>query len=89
MAQAFTWWRVIDGVARGYTDSPAVRALVDARPSEFYGTIEGAITHGGVMATAFRRKTEPTFDARAWLGTGAMVPARSITTTVITASREA
>jgi hypothetical protein len=89
MAAAFTWWRVVDGVARGYPDTPAVRELVDARPSEFYGSIEGCILHGGVIATAFKRKTQRTFDARAWLETGAMVPAGWITTTEITASREA
>ena len=85
---AFIWWHVCDGVATAHPDTPEVRACVDAG-GPWYGSIEGAIKHGGVIATAFRRKTQRTFDARAWLETGAMVPAGWITTTEITASREA
>jgi hypothetical protein len=88
MSYPFLWWRVIDGVALGYEDTPSVRKLVDARPSEFYGTIEGAILHGGVIATAFTRKTERTYDAMAYLQRGEWIPCGEITTTEITASRE-
>lgn len=50
-----------------------------------YATIDGAIRHDGVKATAFKRKTQRTFDALAWLQTGDMVPAGELTTTEITA----
>ena len=86
----FIWWHVVDGVAYAVPDSPEVSRLIDAgRISNVYGSIEGAILHGGVIATAFTRETNETYDAMAWLQTGAMVPAGQITMTKITASREA
>jgi hypothetical protein len=89
MSQAFTWWLVIDGVAVAVPDTKEARAIIDADGRGYYGSIEGAILHGGVIATAFERKTERTYDAAHWLRTGEMVPAGEITTTTITAQREA
>jgi len=54
---------------------------------EVYGSIEGAIIHGCVLATAFTRKTEATYDAAHWLKTGEHVRVDSITITKITAER--
>jgi hypothetical protein len=86
----FIWWHVVDGVAYAVPDSTDVsRAIDNGQLTNIYGTIEGAIKHGGVLATAFKRRTEATYDALAWLQTGAMVPAGQITTTTITATREA
>jgi hypothetical protein len=79
------WWHVVDGVARGLPDSPAVRAFVDRHSRDIYGTIEGAILHGGVLATAFKRTTERTYDAARWLETGEHVPVGFVTITEITA----
>lgn len=77
----FMFWHVVEGVAvPEYNDDK-----VNANPSEYYGSIEGAILHGGVQATAFSRKTEMTYDAALWFKTGAMVEAGSVTTTKITA----
>jgi hypothetical protein len=86
----FTWWHVVDGVAVAVDGGdPAVcDAIDDGRMRNVYMTIEGAILHGGVLATAFERETNQTYDAAAWLATGAMVPVGSVTTTKITASRE-
>jgi hypothetical protein len=84
---AFTWWLVVDGVAHARPDTAETRALVDAGKGQWFGSIEGAILHGGVRATAFERKTEQLYDAAAWLHTGAMVPAGFATTTQITAER--
>jgi hypothetical protein len=77
----FTFWRVVDGVAVPETDC----AAVDANPRGVYGSIEGAIINGGVLATAFKRKTEAVYDAAQWLATGAMVPVGFVTVTEITA----
>jgi hypothetical protein len=81
------WWHVVDGVAIGYPDTRETHALVDASPRGWFGTIEGAILHGGVLATAFERKTEMTYDAARWLATNGRerVPMGEITTTKITA----
>jgi hypothetical protein len=54
---------------------------------DVYSSIEGAIIHGGVLATAFTRKTEATYDAAHWLKTGERVRVDSITITKITAER--
>jgi hypothetical protein len=54
---------------------------------DVYSSIEGAIIHGGVLATAFTRKTEATYDAAHWLKTGEQVRVGSITITKITAER--
>ena len=88
MSEPFIWWHVVDGIAIANPDTPEVRALVDAG-GPWYATIEGAILHGGVIATAFERETNETYDALAWLQTGAMVPVGTVTTTKITAQREA
>lgn len=83
----FYWWQVRDGVAHAVADSPQVSAAIDAGTMrDVFATIEGAILHGGVIATAYKRKTERTYDALAWLETGAMIPAGTVTTTEITAS---
>jgi hypothetical protein len=85
----FHWWHITPhGTAELVRDTPEVSRAIDAGAPGYFATIEGAILHGGVRATAFARKTEDTYDARAWLETGAMVPAGQITTTTITAQPE-
>lgn len=88
---AFTWYRVTDyGTALVIEDTPAISAAIDRDGRGWYGNIEGAIINGGVQATAFKRKTEQTYDAAEWLRTGKLVPAGEITVTTITAEpREA
>jgi hypothetical protein len=85
----FYWWQVRDGMAIAIPDSPEISASIDAGTLRVFATIEGAIIHGGVRATAFERETNDTYDALAWLETGAMVRVGSVTTTKITASRGA
>jgi hypothetical protein len=86
----FIWWHVVDGVAIAVPDSPEVSAAIDSGTMrDVYGSIEGAIIHGGVIATAFESKTERTYDALAWLKTGDMIPMGEITTITIKATREA
>lgn len=87
----FIWWHVVDGVAYAVPDSADVSRQIDAGLiTNVYGSIEGAILHGGVLATAFKRETSEAYDAMAWLKTGAMVPTgQTITTTKITAERSA
>jgi hypothetical protein len=83
---AFTWWRVTDyGTAIAYPDTTEVRASVDSGERGWYGTIEGAIIHGGVRATAFKRETTQVFDAAHWLKTGEHKPSGYVTITTITA----
>jgi hypothetical protein len=87
--QGFTWYQVTEyGTAAPVPDSPEVSARVNASPAGWYGTIEGAILHGGVIATAYKRKTEQTYDAAHWLRTGELLPAGEVTITTITAERE-
>jgi hypothetical protein len=82
----FTWWQVVDGVARPVEDNPTVRAQIDnGTLRNIYGSIEGAIINGGVQATAFKRKYEQTYDTAQWLATGAMVPMGFVQITEITA----
>jgi hypothetical protein len=86
----FYWWHITPhGTAELIPDSPEVSALVDAGAGRYYATIEGAILHAGVLAAAFERETNDTYDALAWLETGAMVRVGSVTITKITASKEA
>lgn len=88
MPASFIWWHVNgDGTATAFDDTPEVRARIDAFEPGWFGSIEGAIRHGGVIATAFHRQTEQTYDAVHWLNTGEMLPAGTITTTIITAQR--
>jgi predicted RNA-binding protein len=58
----------------------------DVRDAIDNGTLRDVI-HGGVLATAFTRKTEATYDAAHWLKTGEHVRVGSITITKITAER--
>ena len=83
----YMWYRINEyGCAEPVEDSRETRALVDANiGGPWYGNVEGTIINGGVLATAFKRKTEQTYDAVEWLRTGAMVPMGSVTTTKITA----
>lgn len=82
----FHWYHAKgDGTADRFDDTPLARARVDSE-SNWYGSPEGAIIHGAVIASAFTRKVESTYDAMAWLETGAMVPAGELVTIEITAS---
>jgi hypothetical protein len=88
MTQAFTWWHVVDGVAVAHPDTTEVRAMIDAGAPNWFGSIEGAIIHGGVQAVAYRRDTVETFDALAWIERGERVPVGTITITEYTAGKE-
>lgn len=74
-----------DGSAGVYPDSSAICARIDAGEHGWYGSLDGAIKHGGVCATAYTRKTERVYDAAHWLATGELLPSGTITTTTITA----
>jgi hypothetical protein len=92
MDRSFLWYHVTgDGTADVFEDTPEVRAIIDARLDGdlWFGSPEGAIIHGGVIASAFKRKVEATYDAMTWLKTGEHVPTGEIVTITITASREA
>lgn len=66
----FYWYHVNgDGTADRYEDSPAICARIDAGESGWFGNPEGAILHGGVIATAFERKVEKLMNAARWLET--------------------
>lgn len=82
----FYWWRVnAYGCAERHKETADLVAQINADPRGWFGNVEGTILHAGVLATAYTRKTERTYDAVAWLQTGAMVPAGYVTTTEITA----
>jgi hypothetical protein len=82
----FIWWHANgDGTATAWPDTPLVRSCVDAGEPGWFGSIEGAILHGGVIATAFKRRTEQTYCAMHWLATGEHKPMGEITITTITA----
>lgn len=83
----FYWYRANgDGTADRFEDSPELAEIINCSGNWFCNP-EGAIIHGGVIATAFRRKTETTYDAAHWLKTRELVQAGNITTTTITAER--
>ena len=58
-----------DGTADRHDDSPAICARIDAGEPGWFGSPEGAIRHGGVIATAFELKTEKYMNAEVWLAT--------------------
>jgi hypothetical protein len=84
---AMIWYIVNEyGCAVPVPDTPAISAAIDSGAlRNVYGSIEGAIKHGGVLATAFKRKTNETYDAMRWLTTGELVPMGSVTITTVTA----
>ena len=82
----FKWYHIEpDGTASIHEDNPSVCARINRGEPGWYASPEGAILHGGVKATAFNRWTEITYNAAAWLATGAMIEAGIRTTTTITA----
>jgi hypothetical protein len=92
-AEGFRWWIVLaDGTAEAVPDSPEICKLIDSDKVSgkmtVYGTIEGAILYGGVMATAVSRRTSKTYDAAHWLKTGEMKEAGIVVVTRITAMCE-
>jgi hypothetical protein len=87
MDRSFLWYRANgDGTADVLEDTPDVRAMVDADGRNVYGNPEGAILHGGVLACAFKRKVEATYDAMAWLTTGERIHVGELVTIEITAT---
>jgi hypothetical protein len=84
----FLWYHSNgDGSASVHFDSPAIRARVDSE-SDWYGSVEGAIKHGGVVATAFIKRTEPLYDAITWLKRNERLPVGVAEHTEITAERK-
>ena len=82
----FKWYHVgTDGTATVCDDTGEIRKRIDSGEPGWFGSPEGAILHGGVKATAFKRKTEMTYSGDEWVKTGAMVPVGEITITTITA----
>ena len=58
-----------DGTADRFPDSHELCCEIDAHPHGWFTTPEGAIRHGGVIATAFELKTEKYMNAEVWLAT--------------------
>lgn len=83
---SFHWYRVnADGTADRFEDSPEICARVDAGERGWFANPEGAIVYGGVIASAFKRTVEKTYDAVRWLETGDMVETGELVTLEITA----
>ena len=84
----FYWYHANgDGTADRIEDSPEVCKIIDSGGRGWFGNPEGAIIHGGVIASAFTRNSEPTYDAVQWFKTGEMVFAGYRVTVQVTASR--
>jgi hypothetical protein len=82
----WVWYRVNgDGTATAWPDTEEVEQRINAGESGWYCSIEGAILHGGVIATAFKRKTETVYDTAHFIRTGELLPVGERTTTTITA----
>lgn len=82
MTAIFRWYSA-DGTI--VDDSPDICKRIDGGEPGWFGTPEGAIIHGGVIATAFERKTEEVFDGYEAVMHGRRVSAGFRTTTRITA----
>jgi hypothetical protein len=83
----FYWYKSNgDGTADRFEDSVAICARIDAGESGWFANPEGAILHGGVVATAFKRTTAKTYDAVRWLETGEMIETGEMVTREITAA---
>lgn len=81
MTYIFRWYVPKgDGTADVYEDGELPEGVTN-----FYGSPEGAIIHGGVVATAFARVTEEVFDAYEAVMHGRRLSAGFRTTTKITA----
>jgi hypothetical protein len=74
IAMADVYWYLAkgDGTADVYPDSKELHTRIDALiPGEqWFISPEGAIRHGGLIATAFEYSTEPLFDSKHWFETG-------------------
>ena len=87
MNRSFLWYRSNgDGSADVFEDTPAICKVIDADGRGWFGSPEGAILHGGVLACAYKRKVEATYDALAWLTTGEMIPTGDLVTVEVTAT---
>jgi hypothetical protein len=72
-----------DGTADRFPDSHELCCEIDAHPHGWFTTPEGAIRHGGVVATAFEIVKEKLFDTRQWLATDGENPGEVWTRTTI------
>jgi hypothetical protein len=82
-AHRYAFWQIMpDGTAEASNDHDAV----NRGEALFFGSPEGAILNGGVLATAFTRRIEKTYNAIHWLATGELVENGKNVTTRITAS---
>jgi hypothetical protein len=80
----FHWYHANgDGTADRYEDSPAICARIDAGEPGWFGSPEGAILHGGVVATAFEIVKDKMFDTRQWLATNGKDPGTVWTRTTL------
>lgn len=85
----FQWWHANgDGTATAWPDTAAVRQRIDSGEPGWFGSIEGAIKHGGVIACAFTRETVQTYCAMHWLATGEHKPVGSVVITKHTAGEK-
>ena len=90
MANPFIWWRVSEyGMAEPFAETPEIVARINSGEPGWYGNVEGTIFHGGVLATAFKRRTEQTYDTAAFFERKEYVPVDFVTVTEITAEPNA
>jgi hypothetical protein len=77
-----------DGTCSAHQDTREVRALIDAKPRNWYASAEGTIIHGAVRACAFVQHREQVYDAMAWIKSRQLVPMGERVITTITARSE-
>lgn len=86
METPFFWYCVNgDGTADILPETPELVAQINSGARNIFGSPEGAILNGGVMACAFRRKVERTYDARAAILRGERIAAGWRETITVTA----
>lgn len=91
--ETFRWWRLeyhgdavtAEPVAEFPLNRKLLAAMMDAEPGRWFGTIEGAIMHGGVKAIAIERTRLETYSTRLWLETGKRQLSGTVIQTKITA----
>lgn len=83
------WYQVVDGVAVAVPDTQATRDAIDkGTMKRVYADMVSAIVVGRVIATAFERKTEPVYDAVAYLQRREWIQTGTVTRTKILAARQ-
>lgn len=83
------YWQVVDGVARAVPNTQATRDAIDrGEMRRVYADPLSAVVSGGVIATVYKRTTEPVYDTLAYLQRKEWIQTGMVTRTKILCGRQ-